>query len=771
MKFLNINNESDKLSIYLSLLSVLIAFIPMTILYLAIEREATNTLSDVLSKELEVKSFLIKRDVERFYLQRMTDIRNLSQADVLETDNLTAIDQYIQEITINSPFDVELVSLDGIILSHSSEKSEKGISIFDAYKSVTPLFQHAFKGSQGEVLISPLTELNSGELGVILITPVTDDSNIKVIKLLLVEISLSPVIDLLDEINSTEQALNREVFLIDNRGLVVSSTNSNLQPLKSHPYFSDNTELLASVFSKEVLTGSRLFETVDSEKMILGFSNLTYEYISENLNWSVVVSASYDKILDPADNIASNLFWVLILTAVIIFGVMYLSSRGVMSFIWHKANFDSITGLPNRRLFVDRLLKSIQLSQRDNFSSALLYIDLDRFKEINDSLGHDVGDKLLIQTANRLSLLVKENDSVSRIGGDEFSIIFNEIKKPSTINNLAISIIHSLNNPFNIEGNTLFISASIGIAIYPKDGKDFSSLLKSADQALYKSKHNGRNRFTFFTPEMQKSADKRHRISNDLRTAISNNEFELYYQPIVDFKSEEVFKAEALIRWNHPELGFITPIEFISIAEETNFISELGNWVFSEALNMICHVKAKYNIDLNISINLSPIQFKAKDLLTNWLEQLNEKGLSGKNITIEITESIFMVNDPSINEQLVQFRKAGISIALDDFGTGYSSLSYLKRFPIDILKIDKSFVDDIEQNSDDLALCEAIVVMSNIFCIKVVAEGVETKEQSNALLNIDVDYCQGYFFSRPLAYDAFINYILSKNSKVPDKKA
>ena len=761
MNFLNFKKDDSKLSIYLSLISVLIAFIPITILYLAVDREAKNTLSDVLSQELEAKSFLIKRDIERFYLQRIKDVRNLSQAGVLETDDLTAIEQYIQEISKNSPFHVEVISLDGVILSNSSEYSEKGMSIFDAYENSISLIQNAFKGKQGDVLMSPLIELDSGELGVILITPITDDSNIKVIKLLLVEISLLPIIDLLNEINSTEQTVNREVFLIDSKGLVVASTNSNLELLKSHPYFSGAPGLLGNVLSEKHLMGSSFFQGLNNEKMILGFSNLTYKDISPNLNWSVVVTASYDKILDPADNLANNLFWVVIVAVIIIFCVMYLASRKVMSFIWQKANFDSITGLPNRRLFVDRFLKSIQLSNRDSFSSALLYIDLDRFKEINDSLGHDVGDKLLVETANRLSLLVRESDSVSRIGGDEFSIILNELKDPIKIDNLAVSIIASLNSPFYIEDNTLFISASIGIAVYPEDGKDIASLLKSADQALYKSKNDGRNRYTFFTPEMQKIADKRHRISNDLRTAITNNEFELYYQPIVNLESVEIVKAEALIRWNHPELGFINPVEFISIAEEINFIYELGNWVFGEALNMISQVKAKHKIDLNISVNLSPMQFKSKNLLADWLEKLNEKGLSGENITIEITEGILMINDPSINDQLFQFKSAGIKIALDDFGTGYSSLAYLRRFPIDILKIDKAFVDEIEQNSDDLALCKAIIVMSRIFGMKVVAEGVETEEQSNLLFNIDVDYYQGYFFSRPLAHDGFINYLLS----------
>ena len=764
MKFLNFKTENDKLTIYLSLISVLIAFVPMLIIYIAVDREAKNILSDVLSQELEAKSFLIKRDVERFYLQRMSDVRNLSQADVLESDDLTAIDQYIQEISVNSPFylDVELISLDGIILSNSSKHLKKGSSIFAAHESSSSLIQNAFKGKQGDVLISPLTELDSGELGVILITPVTDDSNMKVIKLLLVEISLLPIIDLLNDINSTEQSVKREVFLIDSTGLLVASTNSSLQRLKLHPYFFAAPDLLTKVLSQQKLIGSSFFQGSNNEKMILAFSNLTYEDISDNLNWSVVVAASYDKILDPADNLASNLFWILIFATMIIFFVMSLASRKVISFIWKKANFDSITGLPNRRLFVDRFLKSIQLSKRGHLSCALMYVDLDRFKEINDSLGHHIGDKLLVETANRLSLVVRESDSVSRIGGDEFSIILNELKDPIKIDNIADSIIASLNNPFYIEGNTLFISASIGIAVYPEDGKDIATLLKSADQALYKSKNDGRNRYTFFTSKMQNRADRRHRISNDLRTAIPNNEFQVHYQPIVNLKTLAVPKAEALIRWNHPELGFISPVEFISIAEETNFISELGNWVFSETLNMISEVKVKHNIDLNISINLSPLQFKSKNLLTDWLEELNKKGLSGKNITIEITEGIFMINDPSISNQLYQFKNAGIKIALDDFGTGYSSLSYLRRFPIDILKIDKAFVDEIEQNSDDLALCEAIVVMSRIFGIKVVAEGVESEEQANLLFNVNVDYYQGYFYSRPLAHDGFISYLLSQ---------
>ncbi|SIS41714.1 EAL domain-containing protein [Neptunomonas antarctica] len=756
-------NDDGRMSIFLAIISVMIAIIPMTVLYFAVNNQAKITLADTLSQDLEEKSFLIKNNVERFYRQRMIDLKNLSQADVLETDNFSAITQYIQEITENSPYfvDVEIASLNGFILANSSESSDQGLSIYEHYAHLKDLIDEAFSSEQGKVIISPLTQLDSGNLGVVLMTPVTNDSNTEVIKLLLVEASLEPIKALLKELDDTEPKFRNSISLINSHGLVMASNDDSILQQQILPELSFDQKLMIKAKSGNRKVGHFRFLDGNHEQVILGFADLAHESISPNLNWTVVITAPYEKILAPAEKLATKLSLAAIAVAIIIFSLMYFASRKIMDAIWQKANFDPITKLPNRRLFSDRLAQSLQLSKRTGHSSVLIYIDLDRFKEVNDSLGHDAGDQLLIETADRIALLLHESDSISRVGGDEFSVILNEVIEPIKIDRMAESIITSLNNPFYIKGNAVFISASIGIAIYPTNGTDISTLLKSADQALYHSKNRGRNRYSFFTNEMQQLSDRRHRISNDLRIAISNGEFEVFYQPITSMAPTARFKAEALIRWHHPELGPVSPVEFIPIAEETNFISELGDWVFHETLNTIQQIQAKHKLELNISINISPIQFKSKNLLTDWLEQLNKKGLSGKNITVEITEGVLLVNDPLINNQLLQFKNAGISISLDDFGTGYSSLAYLRKLTIDTLKIDKAFIDDIKQNSNELALCKAITVMSKTLDLEVIAEGVETEEQAALLSNLGINYCQGYFYSKPLPLKKFINYLLN----------
>jgi diguanylate cyclase (GGDEF)-like protein len=742
----------------------MIAIIPMAVLYFAVNNQTKGTLTDTLSWDLEEKSFLIKNNVERFYLQRMIDVRNLSQANILETGNLPAIAQYIEEITQNNPYfvDVEIAALNGEILYNSSNSGDKGISIYEHYAQFKELLDEAISSKQDQVFISPITLLDSGSTGIILITPVTDDSNTKVIKLLLVKVGFEPIIALLNELNDTETKFKNNVSLIDRHGLVMASSDGSTIQNNILPEFSINQNLLANIQSMKRKRGSLKLLDDHNRQQILGFADLEHETISPNINWTVVITAPYEKILEPAEKLATKLSLAAIAVALIVFTLMYFASRKVMNAIWQKANFDPITKLPNRRLFSDRLAKSIQLSQRNGNSSVLIYLDLDRFKEVNDSLGHDVGDQLLIETTDRMSLLLRESDSIARVGGDEFAIILNEVTEPIKIDRMAASLITALNTPFNVENHTLFVSASIGIAIYPMDGADTSTLLKSADQALYHSKNTGRNRFSFFTTEMQQLSDRRHKISNDLRIAITNGEFEVYYQPMIGRVPNVIHKAEALIRWHHPELGPISPVEFIPIAEETNFITELGDWVFYEVLNTIKKIQDKHKLDLNISINISPIQFKSKNLLTDWLDKLNKMGLSGKNITAEITEGILMVNDPKINMQLLTFRNAGIKISLDDFGTGYSSLAYLRKFTIDILKIDKAFIDEIQRNNNELALCKAITVMSKTLGMEVVAEGVETEEQVALLSNLEVDYCQGYFFSKPLPFKEFTNYLINQ---------
>lgn len=422
--------------------------------------------------------------------------------------------------------------------------------------------------------------------------------------------------------------------------------------------------------------------------------------------------------------------------------------------IWHQANFDFLTGLPNRSMLQDRLSHTIVKALRDKKELAILLIDLDQFKDVNDTLGHDRGDELLIEVSSRIKLCVRESDTVARLGGDEFVIILSELSYLSGVGTVAQNIIDALADPFHLGKDTTYISASIGITLCPKDASESVNLIKNADQAMYAAKKQGRNRFHFFTPLMQQAAQQRMQLVNDLRDAIKNEEFILYYQPIIDLSNNMILKAEALIRWQHPTRGLVGPVDFIPVAEETGMINEIGDWVFLEAAKQSKQWQTTVSKTFQISVNASPIQFESSTAFS-WKKYLVALGLSGSSIGIEITENLLMTSDQSVLNRLLEFRDAGIQVSLDDFGTGYSSLSYLRKFDIDYLKIDQSFVQNLDHDSDDLALCSAIVVMAHKLGIKVIAEGIETQLQKDLLISIDCDFGQGYLFSRPVPADEF----------------
>jgi diguanylate cyclase (GGDEF)-like protein len=385
----------------------------------------------------------------------------------------------------------------------------------------------------------------------------------------------------------------------------------------------------------------------------------------------------------------------------------------------------------------------------------LLYIDLDHFKEVNDSLGHEIGDMLLIEAAQRILNEVRDSDTVCRLGGDEFTIILTELKDTLSTDRVMHNIIKSLTRPFSLGPNQIYVSASIGITLYPADADNASELLKNADQAMYLAKESGRSGFSYFTPSMQKEAQKRQLLLNDLHAALALNQFQLYYQPIVDLKTGKIEKAEALIRWNHPLHGLVAPDNFIPLAEESGLIIEIGDWVYKEATRQTKIWQERHNLDFQISVNKSPVQFRSAAKIDDWIDHLAELGLMGRNSVIEITESLLMEHGSHITDKLLQLRDAGIEISLDDFGTGYSSLSYLKKFDIDYIKIDKSFVSNLAVGSNDIALCEAMIVMAHKLDIKVIAEGIETEVQSRLLSDMHCDYGQGYLFSRPVPAEHF----------------
>jgi diguanylate cyclase (GGDEF)-like protein/PAS domain S-box-containing protein len=424
--------------------------------------------------------------------------------------------------------------------------------------------------------------------------------------------------------------------------------------------------------------------------------------------------------------------------------------------IWNQANFDTLTGLPNRRMFRDRLEQEIKKAHRANLQLALLFIDLDHFKEVNDTLGHNIGDILLIEAARRIGGCVRESDTVAHLGGDEFTVILSEQGDVDSVARIAQNIIDALVAPFQLDEERAFISASIGITFFPDDAADVDALLKNADQAMYAAKTQGRNRYHYFTSSMQETAKTRMRIANDLRGALADRQFGLLYQPIVTLANGAIHKAEALIRWQHPTRGLISPTEFIPVAEGTGMIVEIGDWVFREAASQAAHWRASHYAKFQISINVSPIQFGHKGAnFKAWLEYMQELGLPGQSVVVEITEGLLMDAHASVTGQLLAFRDAGIRVSLDDFGTGYSSLSYLKKFHIDYLKIDQSFVHALESDSNDMALCEAIIVMAHKLGLKVIAEGVETEGQRNLLAAAGCDYGQGYLFSKPISSEEF----------------
>lgn|GEM_PF-2437982 len=419
--------------------------------------------------------------------------------------------------------------------------------------------------------------------------------------------------------------------------------------------------------------------------------------------------------------------------------------------IWKQANFDFLTGLPNRNMFHERLEREIKQAKRDSLSFALLLIDLDHFKEVNDTLGHDVGDILLVEAASRISLVVRETDTVARLGGDEFCIIMSEIDEVSNIERVAQQVLDKLSEPFYLGNEVSFISASVGITIFPTDAEEFDLLLKNADQAMYQSKSLGRSRYQYFTASMQQAAQHRMLLIAELRQAIKQKQFTLVYQPIVKLVNNEVHKAEALIRWLHPQKGLMSPADFIPVAEETGMIVIIGDWVLQQAAHQVSRWRSKFVNHFQISVNTSPVQYQANGFdFKGWSNQLKALNLSGEAIVIEITESLMMDSTELVRELLLDFRNSRIQVALDDFGTGYSSLSYLKKFDIDYIKIDQSFVKNLEKDKDNRALCEAIVVMAHKLNLKVIAEGVETEEQREILLNMGCDYAQGYLFAKPL---------------------
>ena len=431
----------------------------------------------------------------------------------------------------------------------------------------------------------------------------------------------------------------------------------------------------------------------------------------------------------------------------------------------HLALFDALTGLANRRLFVDRLHQSILNARRHQKLAALLFLDLDQFKRINDTLGHQAGDQLLLTVADRLKSCVRKQDTVARLGGDEFTILLNDLSETDSISSIAQTILNTLKEPVRLGKHEVIVSTSIGITLAPTDSINSETLMKNADLALYMAKENGRDGYHFFTEALNLRANKLLEIENELRHAIRDDQFYLNYQPQINLKTGEISSVEALIRWEHPSKGDISPVDFIPVAEERGLIVQIGEWVLRHACKEIMQLNALTGKSLRVAVNLSPRQFDDPELVNVVSSALNFSGLAAENLELEVTESMLMNDIDSVIAQLNSIKSTGSTITIDDFGSGYSSLSYLKSLPVDILKIDQSFVYDIPEDLNAMEIASAVIAVAHKLNLKVVAEGVENIDQRDFLVINKCDYAQGYFFSRPLSFKQIHNFFIESELK------
>ncbi|MEJ2590293.1 MAG: EAL domain-containing protein [Candidatus Thiodiazotropha sp.] len=426
----------------------------------------------------------------------------------------------------------------------------------------------------------------------------------------------------------------------------------------------------------------------------------------------------------------------------------------------HLAHHDSLTNLPNRLLFEDRLQHAISQSKRQGRQLAVLFLDLDRFKNINDTLGHAMGDELLKEVARRLEGLLRDGDTAARLGGDEFTVLVESLDDPSQAAVVAAKIQENFKTPYKIAGRELHVTTSIGISIYPEDGLTVADLTKNADAAMYQAKEQGRNNYRYYTSELTRTAFERLLLETELRSALNKEQLLLYYQPQISLKNGEMTGAEAVLRWHHPRLGIIPPARFIPLAEETGLIHEIGHWVLKEACEQTRYLHRQGLFQGHMAINLSVRQIMQTDLILRFEQIIADSDCPPELLQLEVTEGIFMGQMQTSVPVLDVFKKLGVTIAIDDFGTGYSSLSYLKQLPIDKLKIDRSFIRDLPQDSDAIAITQAIIALGKNLGLHIIAEGVETLAQQTLLQKMGCEEGQGYLYSPPVPSNAFEEMLL-----------
>jgi len=434
------------------------------------------------------------------------------------------------------------------------------------------------------------------------------------------------------------------------------------------------------------------------------------------------------------------------------------------------AHYDNLTGLPNRTLFYERVSQALIRAEQSNHLVAVLFLDLDGFKHINDTWGHATGDLLLQEVANRMKKCVEKQDTIARLGGDEFTAVLEQRKTVREISLVAQRMLNVMAPLFHLNGHETFMTTSIGISLYPNDSRDIDTLLKNADVAMYRAKENGKNDYQFFTEKVDIHEHEHLTIEVELRHALDRSEFVLYYQPQLDLKTDKIVGVEVLLRWQHPKIGVVSPEFFVPMAEETGMINEIGKWVLNQACTQHKRWFEKTGLPVRVAVNLSWRQFKQHDFLEDIMKILLNTAMNPAFLELELNESMLMEDAKSATKVLKNMKEIGMKLAIDDFGMGYSSLNYLKRFPIDKLKIDKTFVGNIQGNSDDMMITKAIIKLAQNLDLRVIAEGVETESQLAFLKSLNCDEAQGYLIGRPLPSDEFDKFLIQKLRQEPGFK-
>ena len=521
------------------------------------------------------------------------------------------------------------------------------------------------------------------------------------------------------------------------------------------------------IMDKQIIADSYYMKSLNNKKYLVFKSLPVKDYKNSSIGYFVFI----DEIDYYMDTIVFIRYVSLITTFILVLIIVALIFKLIINYtselhkqkdiLKHQAHHDMLTGLPNRILFNDRLKQTIKKAKRDKEDVALLFIDLDRFKHINDSLGHLIGDKVLQVISDRLKNIIRDEDTVARLGGDEFTVILQGLKKETDASLLAQKIIRSMARPMSVDNHTLYITSSIGISIYPEDAKEVNNLIKYADTAMYKAKEEGRNNFQYYSSDMTDLAFERVVMETSLRVALENNQFVVYFQPQVDAKNNKIIGMEALVRWQHPTMGLLFPDKFIPLAEDTGLIIQLDRWVMKQAMKQIVKWN-KQGINTGVlALNLAMRQLQEEDFIHVFRKMISVTGCKPEWLELEVTEGEIMKNPENAIEVLSSISDMGVELAIDDFGTGYSSLSYLKRLPVSKLKIDQSFTRGLPDDKDDAAIVKTIISLAKNLSLKLIAEGVETEEQKEFMLENGCSEIQGYLYSKPMSSEETKKFIAS----------